>query len=155
MKHDNLIKHFTHGIEPRNPRLVKSPRVWWKYLNWCIYTYLQRYSFVYPMFIRKWAYRRYGERRYWLSNRTYAYWRETNPDWIPSKESTPLPWYIGEAGMGPVRLVWKRFLRIFSNQKGEYSHRCEFTDREKGALYGGKEGAFMNRLFEQFLENIE
>jgi hypothetical protein len=66
----------------------------------------------------------------------------------------PLPRYIGAAAIGPFIRPWNWVARFFRRFTGGRSHRCEFTDREKGALYGGKEGAFMNRYFEQFLANI-
>ncbi len=48
-----------------------------------------------------------------------------------------------------------RVCRWFRDRTGGRSHRCEFTDREHGALYGFNEGAFMDKLFDQFLKNIE
>lgn len=115
-----LINHFTKGIDFRDPRLTKSPRVWWQYFWWCIHVRMPSRLFL-PQWFRHWYYRRTGTPIY--------YWP------VLPKLYTPV----------------KRFV---IRQKGEYSHRCEFTSKRGGALYGGTEGAFMNRLFERFIENI-
>ena len=69
-------------------------------------------------------------------------------------ELQPLPWYVGEVAMGPFYPLWKQMRAIVRKGRGGRSHRCEFTDKERGALYGGKDGGFMNEYFEQFIQNI-
>lgn len=49
---------------------------------------------------------------------------------------------------------WYSIERFFRRHTGGRSHRCEFTDRQHGALYGHNEGAFMNAYFDKLLENI-
>ena len=41
-----------------------------------------------------------------------------------------------------------------SKFRGGMSHRCEFTDREDGALYTGKVDAFMDRAIRDFIKTI-
>jgi hypothetical protein len=51
--------------------------------------------------------------------------------------------------------IWRKTSAILAAQTGGRSHRCEFTDKQQGALYGGKDGGFMNKYFEQLLRNID
>lgn len=47
------------------------------------------------------------------------------------------------------------FIRNASRKRtGGRGHRCEFTDKKMGALYGGTEGAFMERTFQEFIDNL-
>lgn len=48
----------------------------------------------------------------------------------------------------------QRLKSWFRHHTGGRSHRCEFTDKNHGALYGHSEGAFMDRYFEKFIQNI-
>jgi hypothetical protein len=66
----------------------------------------------------------------------------------------PLPWPLCEGAVGPLLVPWNRIERFFRARTGGRSHRCEFTDSGIGALYGGQEGAFMDKYFEQFIGNI-
>jgi hypothetical protein len=54
----------------------------------------------------------------------------------------------------PIRKPWRKLARFVRTGAGGRSHRCEFTDPKMGALYGHREGAFMDRLFDQLLTNI-
>lgn len=53
----------------------------------------------------------------------------------------------------PVR-YWRRVQRLFRQHTGGRSHRCEFTDRQKGALYGHNYGAFMDDYFNKFVDSL-
>jgi hypothetical protein len=121
------------GIRFRDPRLIRDYRIWLQYLCWCIQSWMSSHKPILPMFLRVWAYRLGAD---------------------VSEIAKPLPWPLGEAAMGPFLAPWNRVERFFRDRTGGRSHRCEFTDREAGALYGGQQGPFMNKLFEQLLENI-
>jgi hypothetical protein len=135
--------------------MTKSPLIWFQYLCWCIQNWMSKHIPYYPVWLRKWLFKVTPDahERWHLSQRVVAFWQKNNPGYIhPVK---PLPWYIGEAGLGPLIIPWKRVQRFFRGFTGGRSHRCEFTDPYRGALYGHNEGAFMDKLFEQFIKNIE
>lgn len=54
----------------------------------------------------------------------------------------------------PGEKLLRRAQRFFRNHTGGRSHRCEFTDPERGALYGGTDGGFMDAYFERFFNEI-
>lgn len=115
-----MFNHFRKGVNFRDPRLTKSPRIWWKYFWWCIYTKLRPNLYL-PLWFRVWYARRTGK--------GIIAWPVLNRPYL-------------------------RIVRFAIRQKGEFSHRCEFTDKQDGALYGGTSGGFMNELFNQFVKNI-
>ena len=80
-----------------------------------------------------------------------AWWKSQNPSFEPSY--FPLPWWVGEHALGPFHRLPERLTRPLYRWSGA-SHRCEFTDKERGALYTGIVDPFMDRLFEQFIQNI-
>lgn len=53
-----------------------------------------------------------------------------------------------------VNKMWRVVKFWLRARTGERSHRCEFTDPKRGALYGGTDAGFMNEYFEKFIENI-
>ena len=115
-----FLKHFTKGVDFRDPRLTKSPRVWWQYFWWCISVKIPPQPYL-PHFFRLW--------------------------YIKRTKKNIISWPV-------LRGVWPYLRRFVNRRKGEFSHRCEFTDKKDGALYGGTSGGFMNRLFEEFIERI-
>ena len=127
-----MIKFFMKGVELRNPRLTRSPQIWWMYLCWCIQFQLVHNAPRYPESIRKWAFKHYGTDRFQYSTNSIRNRRIVFPDYQP--KAKPLPWYIGEHALGPFYKISRRVGRWFRNQTGEYSHRCEFTDRGSGLL---------------------
>lgn len=147
------MKFFLTGIHFDNPRLTRDWRIWLQYLCWCIKHWMMFHKPYLPMFVRGWAYRHYGNERFHQSWRMREWWRDGLGADV-SKIAKPLPWPLCETAEGPFVRPWSRVERFFSNHTGGRSHRCEFTDREMGALYGGQQGAFMDRFFEQFIGNI-
>jgi hypothetical protein len=114
--------------------------------------WMSKRSMAYPIWLRIRFFEQYGDRRLGTSWKMIEHWRSMNPDFEP--EYTPAPWYVGEHALGPFYPFWKRLRAIVRKGRGGRSHRCEFTDKERGALYGGKEGGFMDAYFEQFIRNI-
>lgn len=70
-------------------------------------------------------------------------------------EPKPLPWWLGQYAFGPLERPWWNLTRLVNKGRGGRGHRCEFTDPEMGALYGHKNGAFMDRMFDVFLSRID
>ena len=146
------MKFFMKGVQLRDPRLTRDWRVWSQYLCWCIATIMSDHKPILPIRVRLWAYQRWPDRVH-LTWRMYHWWIDgLGAD--PKTLKKPLSWPLGEAAFGPFVGPWNRVSRWFRNHTGGRSHRCEFTDPKIGALYGGQRGAFMNELFEQFIENI-
>ena len=146
------MSHFTRGIRWRDQRLTRDYRLWLQYLCWCIQSWMSFHKPILPSFIRGWALRRWPDRfnRTW---RMHEWWRDgLGADMTGIAK--PLPWPLCEAAFGPFLKPWNRIERFFRSHTGGRSHRCEFTDPKIGALYGGQQGAFMDLLFEEFLENI-
>jgi hypothetical protein len=83
---------------------------------------------------------------------TYNHWLALG--WKPKKDFTPLPWPICTSAFGPFVEPWDKVQGWFRKHTGDRTHRCEFTDKKRGALYGGKDGGFMEKYFEKFIENI-
>jgi hypothetical protein len=109
---------------------------------------------IYPSFVRLWALRRYGE-RYHISWENVRTWQQYNPEFELTNDLRPMPWWLQPRALGVFVKPWNKIASWFIRQTGEFSHRCEFTDKEDGLLYGGKKGAFMNKMFEQFIESID
>lgn len=133
-------------------RKTRNPAIWFAYWCWCVQFWMACHTPYWPMPVRHWAYRRYGENRYGLTWRQIAQWRRVRPDWQPT--AFPLPWWLGAYALGPFQFPWRRVQRWFRDRTGGRSHRCEFTDREHGALYGHREGPFMDAFFEQLIANV-
>lgn len=143
---------FFKGIHWRDPRLTRSPRLWWQYFCWCIQHWMSNHRPLYPMFVRRFLCRFFpDERRYHLSWRTWYWWRDGLGTEVDFK---PLPWWVGEGFIGPFVIPWNKTRGWFRSRTGGRSHRCEFTDPRRGALYGGVEGPYMDRYFEQFIAAI-
>jgi hypothetical protein len=49
---------------------------------------------------------------------------------------------------------WRTVKFFLRSHTGGRSHRCEFTDPKKGALYGYDNGAFMDLYFDEFIRRI-
>lgn len=141
------------GIDFRNPRLTRSWRIWLEYLCWSVQFWMSYHKPYLPLRLRAFIFRHTAPERHHLSWRMVEHWKQVNPDYVhPYK---PLPWPIMPSAFGPFVGPWDRVTRWFRRHTGDRSHRCEFTDKTRGALYGGQEGGYMNKLFEQFLHNIE
>lgn len=68
-----------------------------------------------------------------------------------------LTYKLGHLIQQPPLFLRKPFVLIRNQSRkrtGGRGHRCEFTDKNKGALYGGQEGAFMEKLFQKFIDNL-
>lgn len=147
-----MIRFILTGIDFRNPNLTRNPRLWAQYLCWCVQHYMMFNKPILPGFIRIWAHRRWPERMH-MTWRMREWWRDGLGHDV-SNIPKPLPWPLCEAAMGPFLAPWNRVERFFRVRTGGRSHRCEFTDRESGALYGSQQGPFMDALFEQLIANI-
>ena len=134
--------------------LTRNWHIWAEYLCWCIARWIDVHQPYYPMWLRKRLLCHYPPQRHGMTALQYRFWQRNYPKRDLSQWK-PLPWYVGQYGVGPFVRPWRWLYRQFKRHTGSRSHRCEFTDRERGALYGGREGPFMNRYFEQFLRNIE
>ena len=74
---------------------------------------------------------------------------------VTNETPRPIPWPIGEAALGPFVRPWWRVADFIRRGTGGRSHRCEFTDPQRGALYGHQHGAFMDAYFDALLDNIK
>lgn len=131
---------------------TKNLVIWLRYWVWCFQFWLSGYHWCYPMWLRQFFLEHVvpDRRRHCLSRRYVKSWEETFGKSHPLK---PMPWWIGPHAIGPFCLLRDKVLRFF-RRVAKLSHRCEFTDPERGALYTGRIDPFMNRLFERFIQNI-
>jgi hypothetical protein len=148
-----MINHFLKGVDFKNARLTRSLRVWFEYLCWCIQSWMDTHKPYLPVKMRAWLLAKFPPER-WHSGRTYYYRLRNGAKASEISKFKPLPWPICPSAFGPFVGPWSRVERWFRNRTGGRSHRCEFTDKTDGALYGGTEGGFMDKLFDQFIENI-
>lgn len=61
---------------------------------------------------------------------------------------------MGRRHIKPLQRPWNALLNRITRQQMGLSHRCEFTDREQGALYTGKMDPYMERMFQRFIDRI-
>jgi len=148
------LAFFTKGVDWKNPRLTKKPRVWGEYLCWCIHAWMTGHIPYYPRWLRRYLLSRFPARRHGIMWWQVRYWQKHLSEYVFSKADRPLPWYIGPRAIGPFVRPWRWIARQFRGHTSGRSHRCEFTDREEGALYGGQKGGFMDDLFEELIRNI-
>lgn len=134
--------------------MTKNPIVWFQYVCWLVQWWMYKHQPYYPMWLRKRLLNRYPSQRWGMYWAVIHNWQRINPKWQLTDDWRPLPWYVGVHAIGPFVKPWQRIASIVAKGTGGRSHRCEFTDKHKGALYGHKNGAFMNALFEQFIANI-
>jgi hypothetical protein len=135
-------------------RRTRDPRVWLEYLCWQIQFWMSGHKPYLPVRLRIWLWRFFPDRmRHHVSWQQYRFWLE-QPYNDPATLPKPLPWPVCSSFVGPFVGPWDRVTHWFGRRTGGRSHRCEFTDKKRGALYGHKEGAFMDRLFDRFLERI-
>ena len=131
--------------------MTKNPVIWFQYFCWCAQNWMSKHTPYYPLGVRIWLHRLYPDTIYQPQHMIDS-WRRFDKHY--NERYKPPPWYIGMHCQGPFMRPWRRIQAFFRGLTGGLSHRCEFTDKKHGALYGHKEGAFMNELFEQFIENI-
>lgn len=147
---------FFKGIDFHNPNLTRDPRKWWRYLCWYISFWMMTNRPYYPMWLRRRLLKHYQQSRHSMTWRMVKWWKEVDPDYVVSPEFRPLPWYIGVCALGPFIKPWDTVQHWFGRQKGVgYSSRCEFTDRERGLLYGGPDEPFIEAAFERFIHEID
>ena len=147
----NLYSHLWRDRQ----QLTRDRKMWREYLCWCIGNWMDMHRPIYPLWLRHRLLNLYPLERHGTSWRMFRHWQEIQPDNTTLHLLRPLPWYIGTYALGPFVRPWKAIARWFHRRRGGRSHRCEFTDSSRGALYGGQEGGFMEELFVQFLRNIE
>ena len=149
-----MTNFFTKGIDWSDPNLTRDIHIWTQYLCWCIRAWMTSHIPYYPRWLRRRLLKCFPARRHGISWRDVCFSKTNVPGYICTKRNRPLPWYIGVRARGPLVRPWLWTANRFLQHRGGCSHRCEFTDKEWGALYGGQRGAFMDTLFEKFLENI-
>jgi len=135
-------------------RLTHNLKTWCEYLCWCTGNWMDMHLPIYSLRLRRRLLSRYPPERHGTTRRMFQFWQQTQCH-ADLHRLRPLPWYIGPYARGPFVPPWKAIARWFHCHRGGRSHRCEFTDSSRGALYGGQEGGFMEELFVQFLRNIE
>lgn len=144
--------YFMRGIDLQNPKLTRDWRIWAQYLCWCIGQWMTFHQPYLPMWIRCRLLRWFPQQRWAMQWRMWEFWVSQGYDL--TNVPKPLPWPICPHGEGPFVSPWNRVAGWFRRRTGGRSHRCEFTDPQHGALYGANDGPFMDRLFDQFIENI-
>jgi hypothetical protein len=151
-----MIGFIMKGIDLKNSNLTRNPRIWLEYLCWCIQYQMSVHKPYYPGWVRGLVLKYYphANERWSIHWNMVRIWQQVNPDWQITPNRTPLPWYIGTAAFGPFIIPWEAVQRWFRSHTGGRSHRCEFTDKSNGVLYGGQDGGYMERYFEQFIANI-
>jgi hypothetical protein len=116
---------------------TRNPRIWFQYLCWTIQFWMMIHRpHVVPSVLRV------------LITRL---WMRT---WPTGEKPKKLPAWLHWIWVAHLP-GWSRVEQLFRRCTGGRSHRCEFTDPHHGALYGYNEGAFMNKLFEQFIRAVE
>jgi len=148
------MNFFLKGVDFRSPVLTRKPRIWWAYICWCIQYQMDTHKPYYPGFIRSWALKRYGSKRYHMQWRMVHFWQANLKDFQLTDDLRPLPWWLGEAALGVFVKPWDWLARQFRKQTLGLSHRCEFTDKLHGALYTDHADDFMQQAFERFIERI-
>lgn len=131
--------------------MTKNPIIWFQYLCWNIHWWMWQHKPYYPRRLRFWLRKRYPDTEYFTKQQVEI-WKKVRKGYQGNDKIWP--WYVGDHGFGPFVPLWNRVANIFRKFTGGRSHRCEFTDPYRGALYGYKEGAFMNKHFEQLIRNI-
>jgi hypothetical protein len=131
--------------------MTKNPIIWFQYLCWCIQFWMSNHKPYYPDWLRFWLRKRYPDSQY-CKKWQVEFYKKNDPRGVTILK--PWPWYVGDHCFGPFLKPWGKVVSFFRGFTGGRSHRCEFTDPEHGALYGHNKGAFMNRLFEKFIERI-
>lgn len=136
-------------------RKTLHPLVWLRYFCYRIHNWMSKHKPYYPLRVRVWAYRRYGQGRMDADWNIIRFWQQNNPGFCLTPDRMPLPWWLGVSALGPFVGPWSRVANWFGRHTGGRSHGCEFKDPEYGALYVGPTARpFMNDLFEQFVANI-
>lgn len=134
-------------------RRTRDPRVWAQYACWCVQFWMRRHVPSLPGFVRRWALRHFGNDRFNVTPQMFAWWSRRGM--VTNETPRPIPWPIGEAALGPFVRPWGRVADFIRRGTGGRSHRCEFTDPKRGALYGHKDGAFVDAYFDALVANIE
>lgn len=136
------------GIHPRHPRFCRDVRIWWRYACWWAASNLVQLPGAAPRGLMRLA-GCFDRRRVTLIHNGPA----TSLRFEPSGR-----WRAGEGRFyqfwfGPLSAAVRRIAKPFSAARGANVHRCDFTDRETGLLYGG-DGAAMTGLFDKFVAAI-
>lgn len=147
-----MIGFLAKGIDLQDSRLTRDWRIWVEYFCWCVGFWMMCHHPHLPMRVRMRVLQWFPQERWNVQWHMWDFWVRQGIDL--SNAPKPLPWPVCPHGLGPFAVPWTRIARWFQRRTGGRSHRCEFTDPEHGALYGGTDGAFMDRLFERFIENI-
>jgi hypothetical protein len=117
-------------------RKTLNLQTWMQYLCWKIQFWMMTHRPRYPRAFQNWAFRRYGYQ-------------------VGSSWKVDFPWWLPHPTEGPFLATWERIRMWFRQRTGGRSQRCEFTDKEMGALYGHAQGPFMDSFFEEFLHRID
>jgi hypothetical protein len=137
------------GGEPHHPRFRFNRQLCWRYLCWWAASNLDQLPGACPRFLMRLA----G----CLDRRPVTLVHADGTAYLHFESSGRFR--AGEGRVyqfwfGPLSAAVRRIGAPFRNARGVNAHRCDFTDRETGLLYGG-DGRAMNGLFDEFLESIE
>ena len=139
---------FWKGVDPRNPRFTRSASIYWRYFCWWAANNLDQLPGGVPRRLLQLA---------GCFDRRPVTLIHNGPTTTLRFESSGR-WRAGEGRFyqfwfGPITALFRRIASPFRMVAGANAHRCDFTDRETGLLYGGN-GKAMNLLFAEFSEQI-
>lgn len=130
-------------------------KVWLEYICWKVAFWMGNHEPCYPLAIQRWLLKHYVPSRHFVTWNDIAWWSRNLSNFRVDQTNRPLPWFVGPAARGPFIYPWRRIRSWFWQHTGGRSHRCEFTDLKRGALYGHCEGAFMDEYFNELLQRID
>ena len=129
-------------------------RIRLEYLCWKIQFWMRTHRPLYPVWLRGWLLSHFDRERHFITWQAVDRYRRNNREFRLTKKNIPLPWWVGVGAQGPIIKLWNRLEHQFATRTGGRSHRCEFTDKEMGALHGYDYGPFMDQYFEEFIRRI-
>ena len=133
---------------------MRKIKVYFMYACWIVANWMDNHKPYLPRFVRLLVFKYYpgAETRMVASKRTYDWWISQGHE--VDKKFKPLPWPICENCFGPFIKPWNKIRNFVAKGRGGHAHRCDFTDKKNGLLYGG-DGQTMNKLWGKFMETID
>ena len=108
----------------------------------------------YPLWLRCWLLSKYSSERHFVTWTAVRWWQSHLSHFELTEDNIPLPWYIAPGAIGPFLKPWRKLAGWFIGHTGGRTHRCEFTDPQMGALFGHRNGAFMDSYFAVLIDRI-
>lgn len=139
---------FWKGVHPRHPRFTRKASICWRYFCWWAANNLDQLPGGPPRMLMRLA-GRFDRRPVTLVHHD----RSTYLRFEASGRERAGAARFYQFWFGPFSRLFQRIASPFRTIAGANAHRCDFTDRETGLLYGG-DGAAMNLLFAEFSEQI-